>query len=113
MFPRLLGLAYLVAFVSLWLQVDGLIGSNGILPAQDLLQEVSGVVGLSRYWWLPTLFWLAPSDGMLHALCATGCVLAGLLVIGVAPVPCLVGLWAAYLRSEERRVGKVWRCRWL
>src|SRR2546429_79937 len=58
MFLRLLGLAYLVAFVSLWLQVDGLIGSNGILPARDLLQEVSGVVGRSRYWWLPTLFWL-------------------------------------------------------
>jgi lipase maturation factor 1 len=100
MFLRLLGLAYLVAFVSLWLQVDGLIGSNGILPARDLLQEVSGVVGRSRYWWLPTLFWLAPSDGMLHALCATGCVLAGLLVIGVAPVPCLAGLWAAYLSLE-------------
>jgi predicted DCC family thiol-disulfide oxidoreductase YuxK len=32
-FLRSLGLIYLVAFVSLWVQIIGLVGSNGILPA--------------------------------------------------------------------------------
>ena len=33
-FLRLLGAIYLIAFVSLWVQVDGLLGSGGILPAR-------------------------------------------------------------------------------
>ncbi|MCY3933990.1 MAG: lipase maturation factor family protein [Acidobacteria bacterium] len=32
---RLLAGVHLVAFVSLWVQIDGLIGSRGILPARD------------------------------------------------------------------------------
>ncbi|PYL64751.1 MAG: hypothetical protein DMF25_05985, partial [Verrucomicrobia bacterium] len=31
-FLRALGLTYLIAFVSLWMQIDGLIGSNGVTP---------------------------------------------------------------------------------
>jgi hypothetical protein len=99
-FLRLLGAIYLIAFVSLWVQVDGLIGSAGILPAREYLQQVGGMVGRWRYWWLPTLFWLRPTDGMLYALCAAGSALAILLIVGVAPAPCLAGLWLAY-RSLE------------
>ncbi len=33
LFLRALGVIYLIAFASLWTQVDGLIGHNGILPA--------------------------------------------------------------------------------
>ncbi|MBI4115759.1 MAG: DUF393 domain-containing protein, partial [Candidatus Omnitrophica bacterium] len=36
-FIRILGIAYLVAFVSLWSQLTGLIGSSGILPASEFL----------------------------------------------------------------------------
>src|SRR5206468_7602846 len=90
----------LIAFVSLWMQVDGLLGSGGILPARAYLEEVAGEVGRSRYWWLPTLFWIHPADGTLHALCGAGSTLAVLLMIGVAPVPCLAGLWLAYLSLE-------------
>ena len=103
LFLRLLGLVYLVAFVSSWVQVDGLIGSNGILPARDLLERVSGVVGGSRYWRVPTLYWLSPSDAMLHGLCAGGCVLAALLVAGIAPVPCLAGSVDSYLSLGDRQ----------
>jgi hypothetical protein len=100
LFLRLLGLVYLVAFVSLWVQVDGLVGSRGILPAQSLLAEASAALGRERYWRLPTLYWLWPTDAMLHALCAAGAALAVLLVAGIAPVPCLAGLWIAYLSLE-------------
>ena len=82
------------------MQIDGLIGSNGILPAKELLDEVSGMVGASRYWWLPTLYWLSSSDAMLGGLCAAGMALAVLLFVGIAPVVCLVGLWISYLSIE-------------
>ena len=97
---RLLGLVYLVAFVSLWLQVDGLVGSRGILPAREFVAKVSAALGVAGYWQLPTLYWLWPTDAMLHALCAVGIVLALLLVAGLAPVPCLAGLWIVYLSLE-------------
>src|SRR3954447_26289052 len=34
-FLRALGVTYLIAFVSLWAQVDGLFGSNGMLPVNQ------------------------------------------------------------------------------
>ena len=40
LFLRLLGAVYLIAFVSLWTQVDGLIGDHGILPVKDYLDAV-------------------------------------------------------------------------
>ena len=40
LFLRLLGAIYLIAFISLWTQIDGLVGSNGILPAQEFLDAV-------------------------------------------------------------------------
>ena len=100
MFLRVLGLVYLAAFLSLWVQIDGLVGSRGILPAQDLFARASTALGRERYWLLPTLYWLRPSDAMLHALCGAGSALALLLVLGIAPVPCLVGLWLGYLSLE-------------
>ena len=39
MFLRGLGLVYLAAFASMAVQVDGLIGSHGILPAADYLEQ--------------------------------------------------------------------------
>src|SRR5207248_7253195 len=37
LFLRLIGLIYLTAFVSLGVQIKGLVGSKGILPARDFL----------------------------------------------------------------------------
>ena len=39
-FLRTLGVIYLIAFVSLWVQVDGLIGSDGISPIKQFLPAV-------------------------------------------------------------------------
>jgi hypothetical protein len=97
LFLRLMGAIYGIAFVSLWLQIDGLIGHNGILPAADYLQAVRQQVGAGRYWYLPTLCWLSASDGFLHGLCASGAVLSVLVVAGVAPGLCLAMLWVLYL----------------
>ena len=58
LFLRLLGVIYLIAFASLWLQIKGLVGSNGILPTADFLAAVAERIGPERYRLLPTIFWL-------------------------------------------------------
>src|SRR4051794_38030035 len=50
-----LGLIYLIAFLSLWAQLDGLVGAKGILPIGDHLSLARGEVGFKAIWILPTL----------------------------------------------------------
>jgi predicted DCC family thiol-disulfide oxidoreductase YuxK len=101
-FLRALGVIYLIAFVSLWTQINGLLGSHGILPADQFMSAVreqcaTQNIGLERYHLLPTLCWFNASDGFLHFQCAAGTALAVLLLFGVAPAPCLALLWLLYL----------------
>jgi len=101
-FLRALGIIYLIAFVSLWAQIDGLVGSQGILPTDQFmesarLQADQQKIGLDRYRQLPTFCWWTASDASLRLQCAAGTVLASLLIIGIAPAPCLVLLWLIYL----------------
>jgi hypothetical protein len=90
---------YLAAFGSLAVQVDGLIGSRGILPAADYLAHAGRVLGLtpSTYWRLPTLLWIDASDRALHLLCWGGLLLAVAVVAGISPGLCLSVLWLFYL----------------
>ena len=101
-FLRALGLIYLVAFVSLWTQISGLIGHNGILPADQFMSAVKQEcdahgIGLERFHRLPTLCWFSSSDNFLNVQCAAGTFLAVLLAAGIAPAPCLALLWLIYL----------------
>jgi predicted DCC family thiol-disulfide oxidoreductase YuxK len=97
LFLRLLGLVYLIAFVSLWVQVDGLIGSKGILPVRIFLENVQQSIGREGYRLAPTLLWWKSSDAFLHGICVAGMVAAGMLIVGVLPKFCCVALWACYL----------------
>src|SRR5262245_186457 len=56
-FLRLLGLVYVIAFGSLWLQLDGLIGREGIVPVAPLLAAAHNRLGIERWWQFPTLCW--------------------------------------------------------
>jgi predicted DCC family thiol-disulfide oxidoreductase YuxK len=96
-FLRLLALVYLAAFVSVWTQVSGLIGSGGILPAREFLQSVAARYGGVGYWLAPTLGWLNGSDAFLQLLCAAGTAFSILLALGAAPIACLATLWVLYL----------------
>jgi lipase maturation factor 1 len=96
-FLRLLGAVYLCAFVSLGVQIDGLIGSHGVLPIQPYLQQIDRQYGTRGKLLLPTLLWFSASDRALHVLWIGGAILSGVLVVGVLPVPVLVLLWALYL----------------
>lgn len=96
-FLRLLGVVYFVAFVSLTLQITGLVGDQGILPAGGFFQRAHAAYGSAAYRLLPSLCWLGASDGMLHALAWAGAGLAVLLVAGVGQAPVLLLLWICYL----------------
>jgi hypothetical protein len=96
-FLRALGIVYLVAFVSLWVQIHGLYGHNGILPAHEFLTDVAERNGSQSYYLLPTLFWFSASDGALHAVCAAGTVVSVLLILGVVPIVSSMLLWILYL----------------
>ncbi len=96
-FVRALGLVYLVAFLSLRVQLLGLYGSSGILPIADYLAGIAERFGPERWWLLPTVLWLEASDATLLRLCDAGIVLGLAVTAGLAPGPCLLALWALYL----------------
>jgi predicted DCC family thiol-disulfide oxidoreductase YuxK len=96
-FLRMLGLVYLTAFVSLWVQIDGLVGTNGISPVSQFLPVVHHQLGTDAYFLLPTLCWLDSSNAFLHFLCGSGVVLSLLLILGIAPALSLVALFIFYL----------------
>ena len=97
LFLRGLGLIYLAAFVSLALQVRGLVGAQGILPLEEYLAAARTGWGTDAYWRLPTVFWLNASDAALMAGAIAGIGLSVLLTVGIAQRLALVGLCVLYL----------------
>lgn len=94
-FLFLLGLVYLLAFLSLWTQIEGLVGQRGILPVESYLKDAHW--GSDRFWNLPTLFWFYAGDGFLLAICLLGvgaslCVMAN-RAVGLS----LLVMWGFYL----------------
>ena len=85
-FLRALALIYFSAFYSLLFQIDGLIGSQGILPAKDYLAAVAASYsGLSRFWFAPSLYWLSASSHALMALTWLGLLAAVCAVLNLWP----------------------------
>ncbi|HTR03356.1 MAG TPA: lipase maturation factor family protein [Thermoanaerobaculia bacterium] len=97
LFLRLLGICYVAAFVSLWVQVDGLIGSWGILPAGRYLEWIRSQTGAERYALAPTFLWVSSSDAALHLLCAAGAAAGLCLALGFLPAVSAAAGWALYL----------------
>ena len=96
-FLRLLGLVYLIAFLSLRGQVVGLIGAHGILPVSNFLQALQRNFGSESYRLFPTLAWISSSDAALKLLCSMGALFGLLVMLGLATGPALVLGWACYL----------------
>jgi hypothetical protein len=95
-FLRGLGLIYFSAFYPLLFQIKGLIGPDGILPANEYLQALAKL-GLKRFWYAPTLFWFASGPHMLMAVCWIGIVAAILLVLNVWPPLMLAACFVFFL----------------
>jgi hypothetical protein len=81
---RALGLIFLSAFYSLWVEIHGLIGPRGILPARDYLVMAREAVGWKAYWYIPSLLWLDAGDATLTALVVLG---------GLASIAIILGVW--------------------
>jgi lipase maturation factor 1 len=96
LFLRLLALIYFAAFLSLAVQIKGLIGRQGILPAAEFIARRKKF-GFGRFDRVPTLFWLNSSDAFLVGLCWSGVVFSILLLFGLAPMLLLIILWVSYL----------------
>lgn len=96
-FLRGLGFVYFVAFASFFVQVLGLIGSHGILPAHLYLKEVGEGSGSIPFLSAPTLFWINCSDTALRALPGLGIIFSLLVMAGVCSGPLLILLWMMYL----------------
>src|SRR5437588_874012 len=85
-FLRALGVIYFSAFYSLVFQIRGLIGPQGILPAGGYLRAVAlSAVGHARFWYVPSLLWIAAGSHMLMAICWVGLIASVLLVLNLWP----------------------------
>src|ERR1700704_5481222 len=86
LFLRALGSIYFSAFFSLIFQIRGLIGPQGILPANEYLQAVARSFGHVRgAWFAPTVLWFSSGPHMLAALCWIGMAASLLLLLNLWP----------------------------
>jgi hypothetical protein len=99
-FLRGLAIIYLIAFASLLPQIDGLVGSHGILPAHDFLENVRAQYGSRAYTLFPTFAWVNSSDVFLHALVWSGIGLSAVLLAGFIPLGATIGLFLIYLSID-------------
>ena len=97
MFLRSLGLIFFSAFYSLAFQIRGLIGPQGLLPAQEYLAQVARVLGSGRFWYAPTLFWWSASDRTLLAVCIIGMIASVFLALNLFPRDALAVCLIAFL----------------
>ena len=98
---------YLIAFASATHQVDGLIGSRGILPVGSYLQAIDQQYGWHGRVLLPSLLWIDSSDRALHVLCGSGIALSLLLVAGVfADSDGTIGLWTFISVADDGGAGR-------
>jgi len=97
LFLRLLAAIYIVAFVSLAVQVTGLLGEHGISPAHDFFGRVGTDLGWMRFWAAPSVFWWNSSDKVLAGATWMGVGLGAVLFIGRMERLVLVLLYVLYL----------------
>jgi hypothetical protein len=95
LYHRLLAAIFLIAWASLAVQVDVLIGSRGLLPAAPFLAE-AGAQGLGLMQ-LPTIFWLGAPDWALHAGILVGAAFSAAALFGIRPRLCTGLATALYL----------------
>lgn len=96
-FLRLLGLVYLIAFVSFGAQAEGLLGPNGILPVGEFVPHVREALGADACWQWPSLVLIGDSYVAMTVLTWGGIACAVLILLGVAQPLALTCAWIAHL----------------
>ena len=97
LFFRCLGVIYLIAFLSLSVQITGLVGVNGILPVRDFLRAVYEAVGATAWLHAPTLFWISSSDSFLRTTCYAGALWSLAMILGFSQRLAAAILFVLYL----------------
>ena len=85
LFLRALALIYFSAFFSLLFQIRGLIGPEGILPANEYLAAVSSALGAKRYWFAPSLCWISSSNAALMTITWIGLIASACAFVNLWP----------------------------
>jgi len=97
-FLRALAAIYFFAFLALFFQIRGLIGPNGILPAQNFLTAVERQVpGALRFWYAPTLFWFSSSAHMMMAVVWIGLLASVVAFLNLWPRLCFFLCFVCFL----------------
>ena len=85
-FLRALGAIFFSAFFALWFQIQGLIGSRGILPVVAFLPAARDALGgFKAVWLIPSILWINASDAMLTAIVVLGLIASITLTLNLAP----------------------------
>ena len=106
---RLLGLIYLMAFLTWVWQGPALVGKDGLLPAASYLARAARALGSRGAGFLeaPSLFWIRDTDGFMFGVAGGLGVLLSLVVLaGYANALVLLVLWALHLSVTN--VGQTW-----
>lgn len=83
LFHRCIAATYLIGFYSIWVQIIGLCGENGILPIKETIEALAETRKPKMR--APTLFWYNQSDTFIHLICCTGIMCSFLYLMNVIP----------------------------
>lgn len=103
LFPRALGAVSLLALGSYWVQWQGLIGADGILPAENFFPQVRAYLEAQNppqdpFWAAPSVFWLiGANDYAVWLVLVTSSLAATCLLAGLIPAPATLCLFVGYL----------------
>jgi lipase maturation factor 1 len=86
-FLRALAAFYFSAFFSLLFQIEGLIGPQGVLPAEKFLNALRSETGSLRFWYAPTLFWISSGEHMMMVVTWLGL---------IASIAAFLNLWPRF-----------------
>jgi hypothetical protein len=100
---RLLAFVFFAAFLSVFLQLPGLCGSHGLLPAKIMISEAIRLlpVAWKRLWIFPTFCWISSSDFSLNLQCILGLLASAGVLLGFAPGFLMASCWALYLSVAQ------------
>lgn len=103
LFLRGICIIYIFAFLSFYIQIPGLYGDNGVLPARTQVDLKARATLFNKLKQKPTFLWFAPYLGlnveyMLDVLSLLGTILsfAGFISQRFCIAPIFAGLWALY-----------------
>ncbi len=97
LFLRALALIYFSAFYSLLMQIKGLIGPQGILPAHEYLAAVAEQLGRLRFWFAPSLYWISSSDAALVTVTWIGLIASVIAFFNLWPRLTFFLCWICFL----------------